>query len=92
MMADTGASSIFLSHDDAQKMGVNMSALNYNIQYNTANGKIFAAEIIAKDLKVGEVSLTNVPITVAKVKIMICLCLEWSFSKDLVNMKSKTVF
>ena len=66
MMADTGASSIFLSQADAQKLGINMGSLNYNVTYETANGKIQAAETIAKTIQVGDITMENVPITISQ--------------------------
>lgn len=68
MMADTGASAIFLSQEDAQKAGINMGSLNYNIPYDTANGKVYAAEVIAPRLQVGDIVLENVPVTVNQSK------------------------
>ena len=66
MMADTGASSIFISRSDAQSMGINMGSLNYNVQYDTANGRIMAAKTIAKELRVGDIVMRDVPITVSQ--------------------------
>ena len=67
MMADTGASSIFISQEDARKMGIQTSNLNYNISYSVAGGgTVYAAQTTAKTLKVGGIELQNVPISIAQ--------------------------
>lgn len=66
MMADTGASAIFLSQADARSIGINMGTLNYNVSYDTANGKLMAAHTTAKSLQVGNIVMEDVPVTVSQ--------------------------
>lgn len=66
-IADTGATSIFLTQNDAKRIGLNVDNLNYNKIYNTANGQIKAATTIVKALKVGPIELTNVDVSVSPV-------------------------
>ncbi len=66
-IADTGATSIFLTQEDARKIGLNVDNLNYNKVYNTANGQVKAAETIIPAFKVGPIELSNVPISVSSV-------------------------
>ena len=68
-LADTGATSIFISQSDARKVGINIHNLNYNVRYQTANGAIGEAAITnAKKIQVGPIILTNVPVTVSQEK------------------------
>lgn len=65
-MADTGATSIFISQSDAKKVGINPQTLQYNQGYTTANGaKGRAALATARTLKVGSIQMTNVPVVVS---------------------------
>ena len=66
MVADTGASSIFISYNDALALGINMGSLNFNVSYSTANGKIMAARTTAREIQVGSIVMTNVPITISQ--------------------------
>lgn len=67
-IADTGASSIFLTQDDARKLGLNVDNLNYSKIYNTANGQVRAAGTIIPAFKVGPIEMMNVPVSVSSVK------------------------
>lgn len=66
-LADTGATSIFMSKSDAKKVGINLANLNYNRRYQTANGAVGRAAVTkVKRLKVGPIELRNVPVTVSQ--------------------------
>jgi len=52
-LIDTGASNILLSYNDAQKIGVDLNKLNFNIPHNTANGTIFTAEVTIQEIHIG---------------------------------------
>ena len=68
-LADTGATSIFISQSDAKKVGINIHNLNYNLGYTTANGATGKAAMAkAKKLQVGSIVLNNVPVTVSQEK------------------------
>ena len=68
-MADTGASSIFISQSDAKKAGISTYNLNYGRKYRIANGDIlYAAETNVKKLQVGPIVLHDVPVTVSQEK------------------------
>lgn len=54
-MIDTGASDIVLNKNDAQKIGINLSNLNFNKIYQTANGKSFGASITLDKVEIAEV-------------------------------------
>lgn len=64
-IADTGASSIFLTQTDAKRIGINTDNLNYTHVYNTANGQVKAADTLVGSFKVGPIELGNIPVTVS---------------------------
>ena len=66
-IADTGASSIFLTQNDARRVGLNVENLNYNKIYNTANGQVKAAATTIPAFKVGPIELSNVEVSVSSV-------------------------
>lgn len=59
-LVDTGASTVALTLEDARKSGINVNALVYNRQVDTANGRTTAAEVMLKDVRIGGVRVTNV--------------------------------
>lgn len=65
-IADTGASDIFLTQEDAKKIGISTYNLNYNLTYNTANGQVKAAQTNISSLAVGPIKLNNVSVSVSQ--------------------------
>lgn len=68
-LADTGATSIFISQSDARKIGISVNNLTYDRRYQTANGAIGQAAVAtAKKFQVGPIILKDVPVTVSQEK------------------------
>ncbi len=65
MMVDTGATTTVLTTADAQRAGIDTSALNYQVPVSTANGQALAARVVLRDVGVGAISRRNVPALVA---------------------------
>lgn len=59
-MFDTGASSVVLTHESAQRIGVNPASLNYSVTVSTANGRTSAAPVTIDALTIGNITLRNV--------------------------------
>ncbi len=59
-MFDTGASSVVLKAEDAQKIGFNPSGLNYSVTVSTANGRTSAAPITIDALTIGNITIRKV--------------------------------
>lgn len=59
-LVDTGASSVALTIEDAKRVGVNTKQLDYNVPISTAGGKIMAAYVDLKSVKVGTINVSNV--------------------------------
>ncbi len=64
-MIDTGASSIVLTLQDAQKAGVDASALSYSVPVSTANGMSMAAPVRLDEIVIGDIIRHNLPALVA---------------------------
>lgn len=60
MLADTGASLVALSADDAEAAGINVDALNFNGTVSTANGQAAVAVVVLDEIRVGSISRSNV--------------------------------
>jgi aspartyl protease family protein len=63
-MVDTGATDIVLSPDDARRAGVDVDALRFDRQAETANGLGYGAVHRIRQLEIGPVRLTDVDVTV----------------------------
>lgn len=63
-LIDTGASEIILSPADAERIGLDPRALRYDRPAETANGVGYGARFTVDELKVGSISLADVPVMV----------------------------
>jgi aspartyl protease family protein len=61
LVVDTGATAVVLTPADARAAGINMAALNYSETVTTANGPAHAAPTILRDIRLGSLSVDNVP-------------------------------
>lgn len=66
MLVDTGASTVVLKPADAQKLGIDVEKLRFQVPVQTANGTTFAASVRLRELTVGPIQLSNVDALVAK--------------------------
>ena len=60
MLADTGASTIALSVEDAESAGINVDALDFMYTISTANGQAAAAQVTLDEVRVGSIERQNV--------------------------------
>jgi aspartyl protease family protein len=63
---DTGASTVVLRAEDARKMGVEVSGLDFDVGVTTANGSTLAAETVLDRLSVGPIVVRNVHALIAR--------------------------
>lgn len=63
-MVDTGATSIVLTKADARRIGFDPGRLRYTSVSSTANGIVYGAPVRLDTLRIGPVSLRDVPATV----------------------------
>ena len=66
MLVDTGASTVVLKPADAQKLGIEIDKLRYNVPVQTANGTTYAASIKLKRVKVGPIQFSEIDALIAK--------------------------
>ena len=63
---DTGASSVVVRAEDARRMGLNVTGLDYEVSVSTANGASMAAPVLLGDFAVGPILIHNVRALVAR--------------------------
>lgn len=59
-MVDTGASDISISMSDAKRIGIDVSRLNFNKPYQTANGTSYGASIVIDSIDIAGAKFYNV--------------------------------
>lgn len=72
-MVDTGATSVALRAEDAERIGFNLHGLDYSQVYNTANGQIRAAPVVLDEISIGGLSVDNVEASVQQAPLHISL-------------------
>jgi aspartyl protease family protein len=64
MLVDTGASTIALAPDDAERLGIDLDALRYDRVVNTANGQAYVAVVRLDEVEIGPIRLFDLQATV----------------------------
>ena len=59
-LVDTGASSVVLTAEDAERLGYRLDGLEYSDRYQTANGEILGAPVILPELRIGDLEIEDV--------------------------------
>jgi len=72
-LVDSGASDIVLSPDDARMLGLQPEALDYSMRAQTANGVVLGAPMRIQNLKVGPITMHDVPATVNQAEMPVSL-------------------
>ena len=63
-LVDTGATSVVLSMEDAENIGLDTGNLTYSQVFNTANGQTRAAPVVLEDITIGQLSVDDVQASV----------------------------
>ena len=79
MLADTGATLVVLSNDDADRIGIDPGWLDFNVPIKTANGTSKAASIVLDEIVVGGIRVRDVEALVAKPGLLDTSLLGMSF-------------
>jgi len=66
MMVDTGATTVVLTYEDAERAGLNPQQLNFSSVVSTANGPAQSAFVTLPRLSVGGIERTNIQAGVAE--------------------------
>jgi aspartyl protease family protein len=64
MMVETGASLVVLSREDARQIGISPAPADFTVRVATANGAVWVAPVVLKEVAIGEVAVRNVPAAV----------------------------
>lgn len=65
-LVDTGASAIFLTPEDAERLGWSADRLTFSERYETANGEIRAAPVNLRSLRIGQLEFYDLPASVGE--------------------------
>ncbi|MGF1592627.1 MAG: TIGR02281 family clan AA aspartic protease [Kiloniellaceae bacterium] len=65
-LVDTGASSIYLTPEDAATLGWTPPRLTYSERYSTAAGEVRAAPVTLRSLRIGQLELYDLPASVGE--------------------------
>lgn len=65
LLVDTGAAAVILRQSDAERAGIDMSALKYSVPIETANGTAYAAPVRLRTVAVGAVQVQDLEALVA---------------------------
>ncbi len=87
MMLDTGASTVALRAEDAEKIGLHPDSLTYSARISTANGTSFAAPVTIPSLTVGGITRKDVQAIVSKPGTLNISLLGQSFLATLSGFK-----
>ena len=81
-LVDTGASSIVLTMDDAERLGLRPESLRFTQRFVTANGEVRGAPVVLREIRIGQFSLYDVPASVNEAPLSVSL-LGMSFLRRL---------
>lgn len=65
-LVDTGASSIYLTPEDAARIGWPAQRLTFSERYDTAAGEVRAAPVTLRSLRIGQLELYDLPASVGE--------------------------
>lgn len=83
LLVDTGASTVVLKPADAERVGIDTSALSFTTPVSTANGTTYAAPVRLKSVAVGTLEVRDVEALVAQPGALSENLLGMSFLKRL---------
>ena len=90
MLVDTGSSMVALSHEDAERIGIDLSGLTYSMTVMTANGRSRAAPITLDEVSIGPIVRNNVAASVAEDGKLDQSLLGMSFLETLSSLQMQT--
>ena len=83
MLADTGATFVTLSHEDARRIGIDVNGLTYDVPLRTANGTTYGAIIDIDEIDVGGILVRKVRAIVSKADILHVSLLGMSYFREI---------
>lgn len=70
MIADTGATLVTLTHEDAHRIGIDVNGLDYTVKLRTANGLTYGAMIDVDEIEVGGILVRQVATIVSQPNVL----------------------
>lgn len=65
MIVDSGASYVGLTHADAARLGLHPGPGDFTLEVETANGVLHLAPVLLPELRLGHITIENVPATIS---------------------------
>ncbi|ATN34713.1 aspartic protease [Rhizobium sp. ACO-34A] len=90
VMIDTGASTVALRYEDAQRIGIDMSSLVFNRAIMTANGRALAAQVRLRQVALGPIVRRDVEASVMEKGQLDQSLLGMSFLSTLASLQIRT--
>jgi aspartyl protease family protein len=88
-MADTGASVVFLTYEDAERLGLSPRSLDFSASAATANGTSRVAPVTLDRVSVDDITVRDVPAAVAEKGALATNLLGMSFLGRLSSFQMK---
>ncbi len=85
MLVDTGASLIALTDVDARNLGIKLTPADYKLTLKTANGMVKGAQVMLKEIRMGEIVVRNVEATILPPQVLEVSLLGTSFLRRLAG-------
>ena len=89
VMVDTGATSVALRFEDAQRLGIRPAPSDFDVPIATANGTTRAARVVLDEVRIGEVRVARVEALVVPARTLGTNLLGMSFMKRLGKVEMK---
>lgn len=87
MLVDTGASIVALRHEDAMSLGLQAAPSDYTARMSTANGEIFAARKRLREVRIENITVTDVDAVIMPQGALSHSLLGMSFLKKLASFE-----
>ena len=86
-VADTGATYVALTYEDAQRLGLSPNTLDFSARVQTANGVARVAPLTLDRVRVEDIMVRNVPAAVAEKGMLATNLLGMSFLSQLKSFR-----
>jgi len=86
-VADTGATYVVLTYDDAERLGLSPHTLDFSAPVQTANGVTHVAPVTLDRVRVEDITVRNVPAAVAEKGVLTTNLLGMSFLAQLKSFR-----
>ncbi len=89
VLVDTGATTVALSYEDAERAGIFVNPSDFTLRSRTANGVARAAPVMLDSVQIGGITVHNVQATVAEPGRLHITLLGMSFLKRLARFEMR---